>query len=262
MSKPATAEHCRLADSETRRADWKNWGPYVSDRAWGTVREHYSATGDAWSFFPHDQARSRAYRWNEDGMAGFCNRFQNVCMAIALWNERDPFLKERLFGLTGPQGNHGEDVKEVYFYLDGIPGHAYVKMLYKGPQVAFPYTRLVEEKNQLGRQRPEVALLDLLQEPFEQGCYFDVFVEYAKADQEGILCRISAINRGPEPAPLHVLPHLWYRNTWSWGYGRPRPELRASDAVRQSAAAVHQERDQCGAVVQLVQHRAICQGRQ
>ncbi len=227
MAKQHTVEHKRLADSEARRADWKHWGPYVSERAWGTVREDYSASGEAWDAFPHDHARSRAYRWAEDGLAGFCNRFQNICMAVALWNERDPILKERLFGLAGPEGNHGEDVKEVYFYLDGTPTHSYMKMLYKYPQVEFPYALLVEENRRRGRDAPEFELTDALREAFEQARTFDVFIEYAKADQEDILCRISVVNRGPEPAPIHVLPHLWYRNTWSWGYGRPHPELRA-----------------------------------
>lgn len=222
-----TAEHKRLADSAARRADWKNWGPYVSDRAWGTVREDYSPEGDAWDYFPHDHARSRAYRWNEDGIGGFCNRFQNVVMAVSLWNEHDPILKERLFGLTGSEGNHGEDVKESYFYLDGTPTHSYQKMLYKYPQVAYPYTQLVEENRRRGKHEPEFELHDILRDAFAQGRYFDIFIEYAKADEEDILCRISAVNRGPDPAPLHILPHLWFRNTWSWRPDKPRPELFA-----------------------------------
>lgn len=213
MPLPQTAEHRRLADSEARRADWKVWGPYVSDRAWGTVREDYSATGDAWSYFPHDHARSRAYRWNEDGLGGVCNRFQNICLALALWNERDPILKERLFGLSNPQGNHGENVKEYYFYLDSTPTHSYMRMLYKYPQVAYPYTLLADENRRRGRHAPEFELWDALQDVFAENRYFDVFVEYAKADQEDILCRISVINRGPAPAPIRVLPHLWCRNT-------------------------------------------------
>jgi hypothetical protein len=232
-TKVPTAEHQRLADSEARRADWKQWGPYVSERAWGTVREDYSAGGDAWSYFPHDHARSRAYRWNEDGLGGFSNRFQNLCLAMALWNERDPILKERLFGLTGPQGNHGEDVKEYYFYLDGTLTHSYMKMLYKYPQVAFPYELLVAENGRRGYGDPEYELIDALRSTFEPGRYFDVFIEYAKAEQEDILCRITAVNRGPDPAPPHILPQIWFRNTWSWGRDRPRPELAASGgAVR------------------------------
>jgi len=202
-------------------------GPYLSERAWGTVREDYSADGDAWDYFPHDHARSRAYRWNEDGLAGVSNRFQNLCLAIGLWNGQDPILKERLFGLTGSEGNHGEDVKEYYFYLDSTPTHSYMKMLYKYPQVAFPYAQLVEENRRRGHSAPEFELVDALRDVFEDGRYFDIFVEYAKAGQEDILCRITAVNRGPDLAPIHVLPHLWYRNDWSWGYGRARPELHA-----------------------------------
>ncbi len=221
-----THEHRRLSDSEARLSDWKKWGPYLSERAWGTVREDYSPDGAAWDYFPHAHARSRAYRWNEDGLGGFCNRFQNICMAIALWNEKDPILKERLFGLSGPEGNHGEDVKEYYFYLDGLPSHAYMKMLYKYPQVKFPYAQLVEENQHRGRNAPEFELIDALREAFQENRYFDVFIEYAKSEQEDILCRITAVNRGPDPASIHILPHLWYRNTWSWGNNPERPELK------------------------------------
>jgi hypothetical protein len=228
-TRPHTAEHKRLADSEARRADWKHWGPYLSERAWGTVREDYSTTGDAWVYLPHDHARSRAYRWNEDGLAGVCNRFQNLCLAVALWNEKDSILKERMFGLAGNEGNHGEDVKEYYYYVDSTPTHSYMKMLYKYPQVAFPYAALVEENRRRGREAPEFELIDALRDVLEADRYFDVFVEYAKVDQEDILCRISVVNRGPDPAPVHVLPHLWARNTWSWGYNAARPELRAVD---------------------------------
>lgn len=229
MPLPQTAEHQRLADSESRRGDWKNWGPYVSERAWGTVREDYSPDGDAWNYFTHDHARSRAYRWNEDGLGGVCNRFQNICLAVALWNGRDPILKERLFGLSGPEGNHGEDVKEYYFYLDSTPTHSYMKMLYKYPQVEYPYAWLIEENRRRGRTTPEFELVDALHDAFAAGRYFDVFIEYAKAEQEDILCRITAVNRGREPAPLHLLPHLWYRNTWSWGNNPTRPTLQAVD---------------------------------
>ncbi|PIW13602.1 MAG: glucosidase, partial [Armatimonadetes bacterium CG17_big_fil_post_rev_8_21_14_2_50_66_6] len=166
MPQPKTAEQERLADSASRIADWKNWGPYVSERAWGTVREDYSGDGSAWDHFPHDQARSRAYRWNEDGLGGVCNRFQNICLTVALWNERDPILKERLFGLTGEQGNHGEDVKEYYFYLDSTPTHSYMKMLYKYPQVEFPYRLLVEENARCGRADPEFELIDAIPDAF------------------------------------------------------------------------------------------------
>jgi hypothetical protein len=226
MKRSETAEYKRLVDTQD---DWQNWGPYVSDRSWGTVREDYSATGEAWEYFPHDHARSRAYRWAEDGLAGFCNRYQNICLALALWNERDPILKERFFGLTGNQGNHGEDVKEYYFYLDSTPTHSYAKMLYKYPQVAYPYEQLVAENQRRGLHDPEFDLIEALGDVFAQGRYFDVYIEYAKAAPEDIFCRITAINRGPEAAPLHILPHIWYRNAWSWGYDRPKPELRALD---------------------------------
>jgi hypothetical protein len=229
MKKSTTVEHQRLADSEARIADWKNWGPYLSERAWGTVREDYSGDGEAWDYFPHDHARSRTYRWNEDGLGGFSNRFQNICLSVALWNERDPIIKERLFGLTGYQGNHGEDVKEYYYYLDSTPTHSYAKMLYKYPQVAYPYGKLIEGNQSRDRYNPEFELIDALQDAFSENRYFDVFIEYAKADQEDILCRISVVNRGPDPAPLHILPHIWFRNTWSWGYERPKPELLALD---------------------------------
>jgi hypothetical protein len=222
------AEQQRLRDSEDRIADWKNWGPYLSERAWGTVREDYSTTGDAWNYFPHDHARSRAYRWNEDGLGGFCNRFQNVCLAVALWNEYDPILKERLFGLTNAEGNHGEDVKEYYYYLDGLPSHAYMKMLYKYPQVAYPYSELLRENGQRGYTDPEYELLDVLDNAFAEGRYFDVYIEYAKVNEDDLLCRITAINRGPEVAPIHVLPHVWFRNTWSWGYHPERPQFKAA----------------------------------
>ena len=228
MSRVKTAEQQRLVDSEARRADWKQWGPYVSDRAWGTVREDYSASGEAWDYFPHDHARSRAYRWNEDGLAGVCNRFQNICLGLALWNEHDPILKERLFGLTGQQGNHGEDVKEYYYYLDSTPTHSYMKMLYKYPQVAYPYAELVAENGRRSKADPEFELIDALADAFADNRYFDLFVEYAKADEEDILCRITAVNRASQPAPIHILPQIWYRNTWSWGYGRSRPRLTAT----------------------------------
>ncbi len=238
MSTSSTAEHQRLAASETRQTDWKNWGPYISDRAWGTVREDYSANGDAWEFFSHDHARSRTYRWNEDGLGGVSNRFQNLCLSVALWNERDAILKERFFGLTGNEGNHGEDVKEYYFYLDNTPTHSYMKMLYKYPQVRFPYAELVTENRQRDRNAPEYELVDALQGALEASRYFDVTIEYAKADQEDILCRITAVNRGPEPAALHLLPHIWYRNDWSWGYDRTRPQLRAVKGPQQNVLAL------------------------
>jgi hypothetical protein len=217
-----TAEQRRLAQTAAGKADWQRWGTYVSDRAWGTVREDYSADGNAWEYFPHDHARSRAYRWNEDGLAGFCDRGQHLCLAVALWNERDPILKERLFGLSNREGNHGEDVKEYFFYLDNTPTHSYARMLYKYPQVPFPYSELVTENMRRGSHDPEHKLFDAIRDAFEQHRYFDVFIEYAKAGVEDVLCRVRAVNRGPEPAPIHILPHLWYRNTWSWSHGASR----------------------------------------
>ena len=202
----------------TEQVAWKKWGPYLSERQWGTVREDYSDNGDAWSYFSHDQARSRAYHWGEDGLGGICDDHQILCFALALWNGNDPILKERLFGLTNSEGNHGEDVKEYYFYLDSTPTHAYMKYLYKYPQAAFPYTDLVETNRRRSRHEMEYELLDT--GVFEQDRYFDVFVEYAKAAPEDILIRITLCNRGPESASLHVLPTLWFRNTWSWAGGR------------------------------------------
>ena len=210
-----TAEEIRLEEARDRKAHWKRWGPYLSERQWGTVREDYSAGGTAWEYFPHDQARSRAYRWGEDGLAGISDRHQHICFALALWNGRDPILKERLFGLTGNEGNHGEDVKECYFYLDSTPTHSYMKYLYKYPQAEFPYRLLLEENKRRGRHEPEFELMDT--GVFHEDRYFDVFVEYAKASPEDILIRITAHNRGPEAAALHLLPTLWFRNTWSWG---------------------------------------------
>ena len=229
-----THEEQRLQDSRERTAHWKRWGPYLSERAWGTVREDYSPHGTAWEHLPHDHARSKAYRWNEDGLAGVSDRHQLICFAIALWNGRDPILKERLFGLTGNEGNHSEDVKEYYFYLDSTPTHSYMKYLYKYPQAAFPYAGLVDENRRRDRHSPEYELLDT--GVFEDDHYFDVFVEYAKASVEDFLVRISVVNRGPEPTPLHVLPTLWFRNTWSWGYDEPRPLL--SRSMRHAPEAV------------------------
>jgi hypothetical protein len=218
-----TQEEIRLKESQDRISHWKRWGPYVSERAWGTVREDYSAYGEAWDYFPHDQARSRAYRWNEDGIAGICDRHQRLCFALALWNGRDPILKERLFGLTGSEGNHGEDVKEYYFYLDSTPTHSYMKYLYKYPQAEYPYTRLLEENRSRGKDQPEYELLDT--GIFEDNRYFDVFAEYAKAGVEDICIRITVANRGPEAAEIHLLPTLWFRNTWSWHDARTKPSI-------------------------------------
>jgi Glycosyl hydrolase family 63 C-terminal domain len=220
-----TAEEQRLEEARSRTARWKRWGPYLSERAWGTVREDYSAYGTAWDFLPHDHARSKAYRWNEDGIAGISDRHQLICFALAMWNGKDPILKERLFGLTGAEGNHGEDVKEYYFYLDSTPTHSYMKYLYKYPQVEYPYSWLVEENRRRGKHEPEYELMDT--GVFDDNRYFDVFVEYAKADSEDILIRISVTNRGPEPASLDLLPTIWFRNTWAWDKNEPRPFMRS-----------------------------------
>ncbi len=221
-----TQEQMRLEQSESRTTHWKRWGPYLSERAWGTVREDYSPGGTAWEYFPHDHARSRAYRWNEDGLGGICDRHQYICFALALWNGRDPILKERLFGLTGNEGNHGEDVKECYYYLDSTPTHSYMKYLYKYPH-EYPYAWLVEENHRRGKQDREFELLDT--GCFEGSRYLDVQVEYAKVQSDDILIRVRVTNHGSEPAPLHLLPTVWFRNTWSWDE-RPaeaaaRPEL-------------------------------------
>ncbi len=218
-----SAEAARLRAADGRKVHWKRWGPYLAERAWGTVREDYSEQGSAWDYLPHDHARSRAYRWNEDGLAGICDRHQRICFALALWNGNDPILKERLFGLTGSEGNHGEDVKEYYFYLDSTPTHSYMKFLYKYPVAAFPYARLVEENRRRGRDASEFELLD--SGVFDDDRYFDVLVEYAKESAEEILIRIRATNRGPEPARLDLLPTIWYRNTWSWNGDAARPSL-------------------------------------
>ncbi len=231
-----TIEGRRLADPA-----WQRWGPYLAERQWGTVREDYSAGGDAWEYFPHDHARSRAYRWSEDGIAGYSDDRQDWCLALALWNGRDPILKERMFGLTNEEGNHGEDVKELYWYLDGVPTHSYMRMLYKYPQGAFPYDDLVEENGRRkGRNLPEYELVDT--GLFDERRYFDVAVDYAKAAPDDILMRVTIDNRGPDAAPLHVLPHLWARNSWSWDVGAPRPSLAPAadgcvDATREGDVA-------------------------
>jgi hypothetical protein len=224
MSRLLTVEDHRLEEARQRKKHWKRWGPYLSERQWGTVREDYSANGTAWEYFPFEHSHARTYRWGEDGIGGICDRHQMICFALGLWNGKDPILKERLFGLTGNQGNHGEDVKECYFYLDSTPTHSYMRMLYKYPQAEFPYRWLVEENARRGRTNPEFELLDT--GVFQENRYFDVFVEYAKADVEDILIKITAFNRGPEAAPLHLLPTLWYRNTWSWGKDLRRPVVR------------------------------------
>ncbi|QLE57980.1 glucosidase [Nostoc sp. TCL26-01] len=224
-----TQEETRLADDRERCAYWKRWGPYLSERQWGTVREDYSATGEAWEYFPHDHARSRVYRWGEDGIAGISDTHQQLCFAIALWNGEDSILKERMFGLTGNEGNHGEDVKEYYFYLDNTPTHSYMKYLYKYPHQAFPYTQLVAENRRRSRQEPEFELLDT--GIFNEDRYFDVFVEYAKASPEDILIQIEVINRGSETKTLHLLPTLWFRNIWAWKVGQETPWLKVSQTT-------------------------------
>ncbi|HTH51339.1 MAG TPA: hypothetical protein VL501_05375, partial [Pyrinomonadaceae bacterium] len=222
------AEQRRLAESTAREKHWKRWGPYLSERAWGTVREDYSADGSAWDYFPHDHARSRAYRWNEDGIGGICNRRQHVCFAVALWNGRDPILKERLFGLAGPEGNHGEDVKELYYYLDSTPTHSYMKFLYKYPQAEFPYADLVAENRRRSKLDPEYEITDT--GVFDDDRYFDVFVEYAKGDVDDVLIRITVANRGPDAASINVLPTIWLRNDWTWFGSDPTGEIYAEGA--------------------------------
>ena len=281
----ADAEQQRLEQARTRQAHWKKWGPYLSERQWGTVREDYSDNGDAWNYFSHDQARSRAYRWGEDGLAGVSDDHQVLCFALALWNGQDPILKERAFGLANSEGNHGEDVKEYYFYLDSTPTHSYMKYLYKYPQAAYPYDDLVQTNRQRGKHEPEYELLDT--GVFDGNRYFDVFVEYAKAAPEDLLVRITVVNRGPEAAPLHVLPTLWFRNTWSQKTGGSKPVLQATRSSRaargacaphrsavpgiaerllpacrcRGAAAVHRERDQPCAAVRIAERVALRQGR-
>ena len=228
------AELERLEQDARREKNWKRWGSYLAQRQWGTVREDYSATGECWDYFPHDHARSRAYRWGEDGLLGICDREGRLCFALALWNGRDPILKERLFGLSGPEGNHGEDVKEFYFYLDSSPTHSYMKALYKYPQAEFPYGHLVEENRRRGKDQPEFEILDT--GVFDGDRYFDIFVEYAKDAPDDIFIRITVANRGPDAAALDLLPTLWFRNTWSWGREGegywPKPAItRLSDTV-------------------------------
>jgi hypothetical protein len=219
-----TREETRLEEARAKGSRWRQWGPYLSERAWGTVREDYSPDGAAWEYFPHDHARSRAFRWNEDGLGGICDHRQLICFSLALWNGRDPILKERLFGLAGNEGRHGEDVKEYYFHLDSTPMHSYMKYLYKYPQEAFPYSQLIEGDRRRSRDDPEYELLDT--GIFDRNQYFDVFVEYAKAQADDILIRVTAANRGPQAAPLDLLPTIWFRNTWSWGLDVRRPQLK------------------------------------
>lgn len=234
-----TAEHQRLEAHRKLQANWKQWGPYLSERAWGTVREDYSKDGQAWNYFPHDHARSRVYRWNEDGLAGISDRHQHLCFALALWNGHDAFLKERMFGLSGPEGNHGEDVKEYYYYLDNTPTHSYMKMLYKYPQAAFPYHQLVRENRMRGLTDPEYELIDT--GIFDNDHYFDVFVEYAKVDPTDLLIQITIENRSVAAAPCSVLPTIWYRNTWSWGYPNgPMDDTPSKPSIRRAPPSSHE----------------------
>ena len=229
----ADAEQRRITANAQGQEDWHAWGPYLSERQWGTVREDYSEHGEAWDYFPHDLARSRAYRWGEDGIAGYSDREQRLCLGLALWNGQDPILKERLFGLTNAEGNHGEDVKELYYYLDATPSHSYLRMLYKYPQREFPYTRLVEENRARGPLDMEFELLD--SGVFDDDRYFDVTVEYARASIADTCMRVTVENRGRQAATLHVIPQLWFRNTWSW-QPSPRPEMRQVSPGRVAVA--------------------------
>ncbi len=252
-----SAEQRRLEEGPASRQSWQEWGPYLSERQWGTIREDYSAGGNAWNYFPHDHARSRAYRWGEDGLAGFSDDQARLCLGLALWNGRDPILKERLFGLTNGEGNHGEDVKEQYYYLDATPTHSYLRMLYKYPQKEFPYTQLVQENGRRGRFDPEYELLDT--GVFDDDPYFDVFVEYAKAAPNDILMRVTVNNRGPETAEVHVLPQVWFRNTWSWSdvqtATRPRLEAISDGSVKVD----HPDLGQFRCHVDLTPHWLFCE---
>jgi hypothetical protein len=220
----ACPESARLEEDNKRLKNWKRWGPYLAARQWGTVREDYSPDGDCWNYFPHDHARSRAYRWGEDGLLGWTDRECRLCFALALWNGADPILKERMFGLTNGEGNHGEDVKEAFFHSDGLPTHSYQRGLYKYPQRAFPYDELVRVNGARSKQEPEYEITDT--NAFDENRYFDVEIEYAKVDPDDTLIRITATNRGPEAATLHLLPTLWFRNTWSWGRQAEETEIR------------------------------------
>ncbi len=244
-------ERTRLREADQGAKPWKRWGPYLAERQWGTVREDYSPDGNAWGYVPHDHARSRAYRWGEDGIAGFSDDRQRLCLALALWNGRDPILKERFFGLTGNEGNHGEDVKELYYYLDSTPTHSYAKMLYKYPHSEFPYARLVEENRRRGKDEPEFELTDT--GVFDEDRYFDVFVEYAKAGPDDVLLRVTAHNRGPEAAEIHVLPQIWFRNTWAFGLGGGKPVLRRGDGTA-TWRLIDVEHDELG------RYRLYCEG--
>ncbi|MBA4057201.1 MAG: glucosidase, partial [Marivirga sp.] len=222
-----TAEKQRLLDDRDKKSNWRKFGPYLTERQWGTVREDYSQQGSAWEYISHDAARSKAFRWGEEGIGGISDDKQLLCLSVALWNKKDPIIKERLFGLTGNEGNHAEDCKENYYYLDSTPTHSYMKMLYKYPQQEYPYTWLVEENRRRGKLDPEFELIDT--GIFNDNRYFDVVIEYVKAQTDDLLIQITVHNRGPEKADLHVLPHAWFRNTWAWGYDAYKPEMYRDD---------------------------------
>ncbi|HNP99738.1 MAG TPA: glucosidase, partial [Bacteroidia bacterium] len=224
--KPITsAEKLRIEECTNKKTPWKKWGPYLTERQWGTVREDYSPDGSAWNSVTHDMARSKAYRWGEEGIGGISDDSQLLCFAVSLWNQKDPILKERMFGLNGNEGNHGEDVKEYYYYLDSTPTHSYMKMLYKYPHAEFPYSQLVDENKKRSRQEEEFELIDT--GVFSEDKYFDVMVEYAKNDCEDLLIRIEIHNRSKEKAAIHLLPTIWFRNTWSWGYDAYTPSMQS-----------------------------------
>ncbi|HEY8935201.1 MAG TPA: glucosidase, partial [Cyclobacteriaceae bacterium] len=222
-----TAEQKRLIEDKDKIKNWRKFGPYLTERQWGTVREDYSKYGNAWEYVSHDAARSKAYRWGEEGIGGISDDNQLVCFSLGLWNKKDPIIKERIFGLTGNEGNHAEDCKEEYYFIDSTPTHSYMKMLYKYPQQEFPYTWLVQENKRRGKLDREFELIDT--KIFNENKYFDVFIEYAKADEEDLLIKISIYNRGTEAASLNVLPQIWFRNTWAWGYDNYKPELCFDD---------------------------------
>ncbi|MEO1652128.1 MAG: glucosidase, partial [Bacteroidota bacterium] len=241
-SKGTSQEALRLEERNKQEKDWGKWGPYLSERQWGTVREDYSEHGNAWDYFPHDHARSRTYRWGEDGIAGISDEFQNLCFAVALWNGKDPILKERLFGLNGNEGNHGEDCKELYYYLDNLPSHAYMKYLYKYTQSEYPYGDLLHTNRERSRYELEYELLDT--PAFQDSRYFDVFIEYAKEDSEDILIKINVHNRGPEASNIWLLPTLWFRNEWSFGLIDHKPSIALLDhssSTYQGVKASHRD---------------------
>jgi hypothetical protein len=245
------AEQQRLAENDRREVPWHLWGPYLSERQWGTVREDYSSNGDVWDYFPFEHAGARAYRWGEDGIGGICDYKQRLCFAFSFWNERDSILKERLFGLSGPQGNHGEDVKEVFFFEDNTPTHSYMRMTYRYPQAAFPYEELIGQNSARTRQQSEFELWDT--GVLRESRFFDITIEYAKANEADILIRATVINCGPDPAPLHLLPTLWFRNTWSWRADSPRPNLRVGDTPSREIAIIEARHDALG------EYRLVCE---